>query len=320
MAGVPARTPLFARHNPGGLFTINNESLNTGNIFWVQSTNTTSGADTVGYGLGPDNPFLTLAFALTQCTAANGDRIYVMEGHAESVIAASTIAWTKSGVSVIGLGDGDLRPTFSWTTILSATMTMSSANCRISNCIFDVTGITALVSGIVVSAAGCVIGGPLPGQGCYFKTSKAGAGTAPLQSILTTAGANRLLIEGNEFIGPALTPTTVAAATSCITLVGGTGIKIKNNAIHGWFTTSVGGIQGLTTLTDNVLIEGNKIGNQTAAATNAITMLTGSTGFIVNNRLGVLTGTAPVVADKCFEGGNVYVATQAVTAGTASTF
>lgn len=306
--------PLAIRKASGGVYLVSDETQSTGNYFFVNSGGGTQAADTAGYGTNPDTPFLTLAFALTQVTANNGDRIYVMPGHTESVIAASTIAFTVAGATVIGLGEGDNRPTFSWTTILSATMTMSSANCRISNCIFDVTGITALVSGIVVSAAGCAI------TGNYFKTSKAGAGTAPLQSILTTAGANRLLIQGNDFIGPALTPTTIAAATSCITLVGGTGIKIVDNTIHGWFTTSVGGIQGLTTLTDNVLIHGNRIGNQTASSTNAITLLTGSTGFIDNNRLGVLTGTAPVVADKCFEGGNVYVATQAVTAGTASTF
>ncbi len=305
MAGVPARTALFARHIPGGMFMVNDESKGTGNVYWVCSV---TGTDVVGGGLSPDAPFATLAYALSTTgptTAANGDRIYVMEGHLEAVIAASTISWARSGVTVIGCGEGDLRPKFSWTTILSATMTMSSANCRISNCVFDVSGITALVSGIVVSAAGCKI------DNCTFITAVAGAGTAPLQSILTTAGANRLVIDNNKFQGPALTPTTIAAGTNCICLVGGTGITITNNYIHGWFTTTSGGILGLTTLTNNVLIEHNFIGNQTLSSSNAITLLTNSTGIIANNRLGVLTGTAPIVADKCWWLNNYYAATVA---------
>jgi hypothetical protein len=52
----------------------------------------------------------------------------------------------------------------------------------------------------------------------------------------------------------------------------------------------------------------------------AISLLTGSTGAIVNNRLGVLTGVAPAAADGCMFAGNVYTATLSVTAGTASTF
>lgn len=307
-----SKTELFVRKTPGGMFTVVNESLNNGNIFWVNSV---TGTDSVGNGKSPDAPFATLAYAITQCTASNDDRIYVMAGHAEAVIAAGTITLNIAGVSIIGLGVGDARPTFSWTTATTATMLMSAANIRISNCIFDLTGISALVSGIVVSAAGCQI------TNNYFKTQKSGAGTAPLQSILTTAAANRLLIANNFFIGPAATPTTIAANTAMgITLVGGTGIQILDNVIHGWWTTTVGGIQCITTLTDNVAIHGNRIGNQTASSAKAITLLTGSTGQVTNNRLGVLTGTAPVVADTCFFAGNVYAATQGVTAGTASTF
>ncbi len=309
-----ARSPLYLRKTPGGVFVAIDESQGTGNVFWVSSTSSTK-ADSVGSGYSPDAPFATLAYALTQCTASQGDRIYVMEAHAENVIAASTIAWSVAGVKVIGLGSGDLRPTFTWNTIATATMTMSSANCRITNCIFDLTiGSVAIVSGIVVSAAGCQI------DNCYFKVGKAGTGTAPIQAILTTAGANRLAILNNDFIGPAATPTTVSAGTNCICVVGGTGVKIQNNNIHGWFTTSSGGILGLTTLSDNILIDGNKIGNQTASSTKAIVLLTGSTGWISNNRLGILSSNVPVTADTCFFGGNTYTATQGVTAGTASTF
>ena len=285
------------------MFTINNEALNTGNIFWVCSL---TGTDAVGYGQNPDAPFATLAYAISQCIASNDDRIYVMRGHAEAVIAAGTITLDKIGVSIIGMGTGSARPTFSWTTISSATLLMTAASTSISNCIFDVgNGITGLTSGIVISAAGCTI------KNCRFLTSKAGTWIAPIQTILTTAGANYLTIDGNHFVGPALTTTTVSAGTSCICLVGGTGIQVINNYIHGWFTTTTGCIYGITTLTNNVLIDHNFLGNQTTSSAAAITLLTGSTGLVSNNRLGVLTGTAPIVADAVWWLNNYYAASKA---------
>ena len=63
------KTPLFARKQSGGIFTVVNESVTTGNIFWVDSGNT-RGGDTVGHGSSPDQPFLTVDFAISQCTAS----------------------------------------------------------------------------------------------------------------------------------------------------------------------------------------------------------------------------------------------------------
>jgi hypothetical protein len=297
------RTALFARHTPGGIFTINNEALNTGNIFWVNSV---TGADTTGNGTNPDSPFATLAYACTQCTASNDDRIYVMAGHSENISAAAKIV-PLAGVSIIGLGQGDSRPTFVVTTALG-TLTMTGANAKIVNCIFDLSQTSAIVSCSVVSAAGCEI------SGCYFIMGAAGTGTAPLQAILTTAGANDLTVDSNRFIGPGATPTTIAAATGCIALVGGNNIKITNNVIQVFATTSVGGISNVTTACTNVTIEHNMINNETASSTKAITLLSGSTGVIANNRLAVLSGTAPITSAAAFWLNNYYAAAAATAA------
>jgi hypothetical protein len=277
----------------------------TGNVFFVSSVTGSDGNN----GLSSASPLATLNKALTLCTASNGDRIYLLPGHAESIIAAGTIAINVAGVRIIGLGQGDARPTFSWTTATTATMTITSNDAWIENVRFDLTGISALVSGIVISAAGVTI------TGCLFITAKAGTGTAPSQSILTTAGANRLTLLNNHFLAPALTPTTVAAATGVIALVGGTGIRILNNVIGGWCTTTTGPISCVTTLTDNIVIDSNQIMNWTTSATKAISLLTGSSGVISNNRLGVGTGSAPITADTCYWLNNYYAGALA-TAGT----
>lgn len=281
-----------------------------GRTFYVNNASSNE-RDVPGGGTGWHNPLATLDYAIGQCVAGRGDVIYVGQGHTEAISAAAAIALDVAGVSVIGMGYGTNRPTFTWGTSTAATITMSAANCRLSNLIFNVVLPSALVSGIVVSAAGCMI------DNCYFLVGTAGTGTAPLQAILTTAGANNLVIANNTIVGPAATPTTIAAGTSGgICIVGGDSIKIVDNFINVWGTTTVGGVYGITTLTSNVQISGNFIGNQTGSSTKAIVLLTGSTGSIYNNRLGILSGTAPITGDATWVGGNYYAAAKGVTAGT----
>lgn len=302
-------TPLATSLVPGGLFSIQDASINSGRYFFVSSL---LGSDTAGDGTVAA-PYATVAAALLKCTAGEGDTIVGMPGHAENISAAGYLTMSITGVRILGMGKGDLRPVFTWT-VAAGTILMTAVSCSIENCIFDLSTTSAIISAIVVSAASCTI------KGNYFRQGAAGTGTAPLQAILTTAGADRLEIDGNQIIGPGATPTTVSAATTAIKLVGGTGIRITNNTILGWFTTSAGGIDNLTTACTMLVVEGNKIFNFTASSTIAATFQSGTNGEFVNNRLGVLSSTAPVVAAGMFMGGNAYVAAVGVTAGTAATF
>lgn len=266
----------------------------TGTIYYVSSVT----GSTNNSGTSPLKPKATLQQGIDLCADSKADVVILMPGHAESVASAAAIAVNKIGVTIIGMGDGTLRPTFTWATDTAATITMTAANCRFTNCVFDLRLPSALVSGIVISAAGCKIDNSLVLYGT------AGTGTSPLQWVLTTAAANYLVIEDNRVVGPALTPTTVAAATGCIALVGGTGITIQRNNITGWFTTSVGAISCVTTLTNNVVIRDNHIINQTASSTKCVSLLTGSTGIVANNRFGVLSGAVPITGDAVWWCGN----------------
>lgn len=280
--------------------------IGSGTTFFVSSA---TGVDSTANGRARNIPFATIAYAITQCTASAGDTIVVMEGHAETIDSAAKIDLSKIGVTLRGEGFGSRRPTLTWATSTAATLTMSAAGNRITNMIFDMSLPSALISGIVVSAAQCVI------DNCLFRIGTAGAGTRPLQAILTTAAADFLRVESCRFIEPTATPTTVSAASTVIKIVGGTGIVITNNFFMGWYTTSSGAVVSITTLTTAVEISNNFIFNQTATSTKAIALLTGSTGFVVNNRMQILSGTAPITADGCMWAGNYYAATIA-TAGT----
>jgi hypothetical protein len=139
---MPLKTPLFVRKQSGGMFVVANEGYTPGQIFFVDST-TTGATDSTGFGLNPDSPFATLAYAIGQCTASKGDTIYIKPGHTETIAGAAGVSLTIAGVRIIGLGYGANRPTFNFTATDSQFL-ISANNITIENCRF-VAGISAVV-------------------------------------------------------------------------------------------------------------------------------------------------------------------------------
>lgn len=232
----------------------------------------------------------TIAAAVALCTANAGDQILVLPGHTETVSSAAGIALNVAGVSIIGMGNGSNRPTITFDTATTATMTITAANVSIENFIFTL-GFDAVVSPIVISGAGCTL------KNNYFMV--ANATYQATQMILTEATADNLTVSGNRFIG-----TADAGSTCAITLVGGDNAVIVDNDFIGAYTTTVGAIRSITTLNTNCVIRRNTIVNRTASATKGITLLTGSTGIISENRFGIGSGAAPITADAAWWAGN----------------
>lgn len=86
------------------------------------------------FGYDPDGElhfFATIDAAISACVANRNDTILVAPGHTETVTATS-IALDVAGVSIIGLGEGSLRPTLTYGAA-AATITVSAANCSVSN-------------------------------------------------------------------------------------------------------------------------------------------------------------------------------------------
>jgi len=148
------KTPLFVRRQPGGVFTVVDERQGTGNLWWVDSGSATK-ADSVGSGQNPEGPFATLDYAIGQCEANNGDIIYVMPGHAETLTSAGAIACDKAGISIIGLGVGADRPTLTFSsTDNSASVLITAASTKIKN-IIGICGDDGLTNPFHVQAADC---------------------------------------------------------------------------------------------------------------------------------------------------------------------
>ena len=115
--------PNGALFNQSQAFLGADSLFTTGTVLFVNSvtgSNDNSGTD-------PSTPKATVQGAISAATASKGDKIVCMVGHAETVTATS-INLSKAGVTVICLGHGLERPTFTYGAA-AATITVSAANC-----------------------------------------------------------------------------------------------------------------------------------------------------------------------------------------------
>lgn len=128
----------------------------TGKTYYVDSTMAgTGGGDDPNHGTSPSSPFLTIAYALTQVTAAKGDVIIVACGHTESCLSAGAITCSKSDVTIRGMGWGSRRPniTVGTTSATTAAIYITAAGVTLENLIFT-CGVDALVA-CVSLRSGC---------------------------------------------------------------------------------------------------------------------------------------------------------------------
>lgn len=264
---------------------------------WVDSTSKNIGTGSF------DAPCRNVVSALVLCDPTAGDVIYVAAGHTETIAAAGGWTISKANVAIVGLGEGAQKPTISYSTSTGASILITGAGCEISGLHFNLQGIDGLTSPVHVQASSFSM--------LDCSATGGNASNQPVRWVLTTNSAQRMRIANCYFASA----TTDAGTTAVITIVGGSHNTIEYCNFSGAFGSGVGGIECTTTLTTNCTIQHNVIRNATASSTKAITMLTGSTGQIVNNRLFILSGSVPVTSDAMFWAGNYYTAAVA-TAGT----
>lgn len=238
------RSPLFARKQAGGVFTVVNETLTTGNIFYVDSGATTYGGTTSSFGRSPDAPFTTLTSALAQCTANNGDMIFLMPGHAEAPTATITV--NKAGVSIIGLGNGANRPTFTHAhTAGDDNFDITVASVRIEN-IYIAAGTNSTGNTVQVNIGAA-------GHDFTMKNCKIEMGAKNLQCFTVAATAHRGTLKDLTIVGTAANPDTI------IVWEGGSDDWLIDG-IDAWFTAATD-IDGPVFYQNAVLMENLTIRN-----------------------------------------------------------
>lgn len=79
---------------------------------------------------------IATAVANANVVASRGDVILVLPGHTETVSAAGGIALSKAGLTIIGIGNGSLKPTITYNTAATATTTVTAADITIQNIVY----------------------------------------------------------------------------------------------------------------------------------------------------------------------------------------
>jgi hypothetical protein len=272
---------LTTQQVPGGPVLLRPAGI--GSVFYVDSN---GGGSTTSGGLSPQTAFTTLDAAINACTASKGDTIFVMPGHAETFTAADGFDADVAGIRIIGLGQGDSRPTFTFTQT-AATAALGAAGLLIENLRF-VAGVSAVVVGLSVegTADGSII------RNCEFYWGGT-TGYDFVDSVILAAGANRVVIEGCRF----LAEPAVAGAATAIKLSGAShNVRIQNCEFMGDYSTAC--VNGITTLSQGLMFLDNLVHN-TDASEPYLEVLTGTTGIIANTR-GLASGAtvaANAVAD-----------------------
>lgn len=284
----------------------------SGNYWFVSSTTGSNGND----GTSMASPLATVAYTVAnKCTAAKGDVVVVLPYHTEAVIAATTLALSKSGVSIVGLGQGTGRPTFTLSTANTATIAVSAADISIDNCIFVANFLSIATCFTLTTATNFKV------TNCYFVdtssvlnflaivTVGAGAnltdgltfnqnqvvnlGVTSNNTTLTVGGTiDRFAAKWNllkwavQNDKPILMDVTTGILTNAdigynkgyrpnTTTAGGSFIKLGGTTSTGWVYNNY--VQTLTTATD--LLFTTSVG--LSAFNNYVTGVVGASGFLI---------------------------------------
>lgn len=252
------------------------------------------------HGHSFDKPFATANFAMNMCTASQGDIVLLAPGHAETLDDLGTassdentdeLVMDKIGVSLIGIGSGTLRPTFTCGSAdTTAGINITAANCRVKN-IRVISGLADLAAGITIgaSADGTII------EDCDIRDGNS-AILEMVIGILVAANADDVVIRNCNF-----STVPSGGCANAIKLAGGSDrCIIEGNVAQG--TYSAGTVLGSAAKSTEMIIKNNIFTNQGAVA---LALKTDCTGIISGNFLaGTTSMAAALTGDNamwCFE-------------------
>jgi len=251
-----------------------------GNVFWVNSATGSDG----GKGTR-ERPFATIAYAISRCTANQGDTILCAPGHAET-ITSSALACSTAGVNIVGIGVGAAKPTLTFTAT-SSRINVTAANCMWKNFRWT-AGVGDVVTAVLHATAAqntqyldieffatstfnfinCyTLGAANISDGCrwernYLRTADAGQ----LALVITAAAHNDLKFYGN-YVSHAATAAGLLTAGAADLL----GLDVRGNFVQTGQTDGAVGVLVITTSTaSSGMLVDNDMKTADAAANVAI--------------------------------------------------
>ena len=247
------------------------DSVNLPDIYHVDSGNGNDNND----GRDPGFPLATIDAAINKCTASQGDVILVQPGHAETL--TTQISLDVIGVSIIGVGEGTLRPQITINAAIDG-IDIGAANCSVENIGFAAST-DSPTSQINVDAADATI------RKVHFEMGA----TDALGAITITASGELCTIEDCTVIVTANGPTSWVIVEGVVDRT----VIQRNNVVCG----------GTTIGFDNAIIEFDAI-----AATNPVVKDNVFLGQDASAAIDAVNGSAIVgaaVGPNVFRGGVV---------------
>ena len=256
-----------------------------GSLIYVDSTNTSAG-DTTGCGTWI-KPCDTIQHGINRATDAAGDVLVVLPGHNEN----EDVVINKDGVSIIGLGEGDLRPTIDYdATTTEWTINGDGDNVLIQNIRFN-PSVNNVVTAIILDPSTAESVDNVTIEDCYFDWGET-SGTDEFINIITANTVDNLVIRNNTFYGGAI--TSVQAVSAVYLVKTATGAHIIDNLFYGNYSTAA--IKD--TVASILNISGNRM--KVKDGEPGIEAHSSTTGIISGNRIestGVTCNSAIVAAD-----------------------
>ena len=270
-----------------GVPTFGVGTLPLGNTyFYVDSVNGSNGNPGTF-----DQPVATLDYSIGLCTANTGCVIIIKAGHAETITANTELLFDVAGITIVGLGNGANRPTFTLTTGNTNRIPVSAANIKISNCIFV---------GNFLSIATCFLLTTAPGfwvDSCSFRDTSAILGFLSIITTTVSVNCDGLIFTNNTVQSDATTtpgPTIVVANTL-------DRLTISDNFItHSTISNNVSALLAHAALVvTHLLMVGNVVYSvNTDTATGGLLLTTTATtgsGIIANNFAAALDTAAAIL-------------------------
>lgn len=226
-------------------------------------------------GLSPERPLSTIAQAISNATANVGDMIVLLPGTHNLTTqtgqtAAAALAFSKAGITVIGLPYDDSISHFSMTpqAIITAPATTVAAVCTAANLTFINVGFLGVSGAASVSfTTAC---NSLTFRGCYFDQTVGGATTGGIIATGATQAPTGFLME------------------DCV-------VNCDNTGTSGSFALNVGAAKGYIVRNNHFRFVGQ--GAAVAAHTTMIKVNAGAVGEFLDNKIMALTSATATITN-----------------------
>ncbi len=254
---------------------------NGGQVFYVNS----NGVQDETTADIASNLFTSLTQAMNAVRANRGDVVICLPGHTEN-IATTAMTW-KAGVRVVGIGNGDERPTFNWN-VAGSVWTIAVNNVSIENCILNLASTAA----VTVTKAISVSGASSSIERC--RVIMGGAGGTQLASIgfEYVTGADKARFVANDVFAP-----TDAAVVSPFKFTNAISqARFEDNIFDVGISATTAGMILMSTAPTRFYFGYNSCRNSIASSTKAFVAIAAADGLVEYNQFYIQNATGAATA------------------------